>query len=106
PLWRAIASLGALRAIVAAPAERWFVEAAVNAMIVVVERGGAPGDVSIARLRVPTADAAARLASGAAISHVAELRDAGRDPSAWAAALRAPGGWFALAAAANGALVP
>src|SRR5688572_6286636 len=39
PLWRAVAAAGAVRAIVAAPAERWFGTAAVNAMIVVVDRG-------------------------------------------------------------------
>jgi predicted RNA methylase len=106
PLWRAIARVGAVRTIVAAPAERWFAEAAVNAMIVEVGRGAAQGPVRIARLARPTAEAAARLAAGAALDEVAEVRTTPADPDAWAAALRAPAGWFEIARAANGALVP
>ncbi|HTJ42999.1 MAG TPA: N-6 DNA methylase [Kofleriaceae bacterium] len=105
-LWRAIEAIGSVRAIVAAPEERWFVEARVNAMIVVVDRDRSDAPVTIARLGVPTADAAARIAAGASLDDVAEVRATAHDPSAWRTALRAPAAWFAIASTAGGALVP
>jgi predicted RNA methylase len=109
PLWRAVAAAGAVRAIVAAPAERWFGTAAVNAMIVVVDRGAEyAGDVAIARLAIDTAAAADRLLAGAALDDVAEVRRvaAAAGPRAWATALRAPAAWHAVVDAAGDALVP
>jgi SAM-dependent methyltransferase len=108
PLWRAVLAAGAVRTIVAAPAERWFGQAAVNAMLVVIERGAAPGDVAVARLSVATATAGARLAAGGAVDDVADVRrvPAGVPPRHWAVALRAPAAWHALVAAAGPALVP
>jgi SAM-dependent methyltransferase len=107
PLWRAVGAAGAVRTIVAAPAERWFGEAAVNAMIVVIDRGAAPGPVTVARLRTDTRDAADRLAGGAPLDAVADVRVVdGGGAKAWGVALRAPGAWHALVAAAGPALVP
>ena len=81
-LWRAVAVAGRVVALVDAPRERWFADAAINAMILVIERTGTiePGEpvepdlaseptaasepvrtVQIARLRLATADAALEL---------------------------------------------
>jgi SAM-dependent methyltransferase len=107
PLWRAVGGAGAVRTIVAAPAERWFGQAAVNAMVVVIERGGAPGPVTVARLCADTRTAADRLAGGAALDAVADVRVvADASAKAWGAALRAPAAWNALVAAGGPALVP
>ena len=110
PLWRAVGAAGAVRTIVAAPAERWFGQAAVNAMIVVIdrcERGAAPGPVTVARLSADTRTAADRLADGAPLDTVADVRlVAGTAAKAWGVALRAPAAWHALVAAAGSALVP
>ena len=106
PLWRAVRARAAVRLLAWAPGERWFADAAVNAMIAVLEVGAA-GDapVRVARLRVPTA-----AAIGRPIDDVADVRvvPGGSDdaPLAWAAALRAPPAWFAVEAAAGAALVP
>jgi predicted RNA methylase len=106
-LWRAVAGAGRVAAIVAAPAERWFGAAAVNAMIVVIERGAPPGSAQVARLTIDTAAAAARLQGGAPLSSVADVRAvADHEPRAWATALRAPRAWLDAAAAAGDALVP
>lgn len=106
PLWRAVQARAAVRALVWAPAERWFGDAAVNAMIVVLEVGAAAADVRVVRLRAPTELVATRTA---ALDDVAEVRRvAAADPDAWGAALRAPAAWFELARAARAhdALVP
>ena len=112
PLWRLVAARGRVRAIVAAPDERWFADAAVNAVVVVVERGAPMGPTAVARLRVPTDEAAAQLdaARGAAdpvdrLGRVAAVR-AGADPDDWPALLRAPDAWFSFRAAAAARLVP
>jgi SAM-dependent methyltransferase len=115
-LWRLVKRHGRVVAIVDAPSERWFRDAAVNAIILVLERsdGEASADASeggddvlIARLRVPTDRAAARLRGPDGLADVAELRRApAGDPSSWAGAVRAPSAWFDLAAAAGDRLVP
>jgi SAM-dependent methyltransferase len=114
-LWRLVQRHGRVAAIVDAPSERWFRDAAVNAIILVLERsvgdagagGSADESVLIARLRVPTDQAAARLAGLDDLAAVAELRRApAGDPSSWAGAVRAPAAWFDLAAAAGDRLVP
>ena len=109
PLWRVVAAAGAVRAVAAAPAERWFADAAVNAMLIVIERGAAAGEVPCARLVVPTAAAARAVRAPDDWGEAAEVRRAPAEaPAAWAAALRAPAAWFEVAAAAGaaGALVP
>jgi len=129
-LWSLVEREGRVLALVEAPEERWFSDAAVNAMIAVVERRGgagpvadggalaaagapaaasaaaAAGPVLVARLKVPTAEAAARVRALADLAAVAEVRrvPAG-EPAAWAAALRAPAVWFDLAALAGDRLV-
>ena len=103
PLWRAVLARAAVRALVWAPAERWFGDAAVNAMIAVLEVGAPPGDVRVVRLRAPT-EACAR---AAALDDVAEVRRVpAADPAAWGPALRAPAAWVEVAGAAGDALVP
>ncbi|MCB9572607.1 MAG: hypothetical protein H6709_11025 [Kofleriaceae bacterium] len=109
PLWRAVAARGRVRCIAAAPAERWFAEAAVNAMIVVIEVGAIDdAPVEVVRLRVPTAAAAAAAAAaGGGLDAIGEIRRApATAPEQWARALRAPAAWFELARLADGALVP
>jgi adenine-specific DNA-methyltransferase len=106
PLWRAVRARAAVRALAWAPAERWFQDAAVNAMIAVLEVGGAPAAVTVYRLTAPT-EVAARAVTAGAADGVAELREVADDaPAAWAAALRAPAAWFGVARAAADALVP
>ena len=114
-LWRLVQRHGRVAAIVDAPSERWFRDAAVNALILVLERsparsptaGADSRPVLIARLRVPTDRAAAELRGLDDLAAVAELRHApAGDPSAWAGAVRAPAAWFDLAAAAGDRLVP
>jgi hypothetical protein len=111
PLWRAAMALARPVLVLAAPAERWFAEAAVNAMIVVMERRGGdgvrdPDAVTVARLTVPTAEAARRVERDG-LAAVAEVRTApAADPARWAAVLRAPAAWFRVAAVAGDALVP
>jgi predicted RNA methylase len=114
PLWRAAMAVARPVLVLAAPAERWFAEAAVNAMIVVLERhvgdvrvpDDVPDVVTVARLTVPTAEAAARIGRDG-LAAVAEVRSApAADPARWAAALRAPAAWFRVVEAAGDALVP
>jgi len=61
PLWQAVDRVAAVRAIVIAPAERWFADAAVNPMLVIAERRTAddsPSAPRLLRLAVPTETAA------------------------------------------------
>jgi SAM-dependent methyltransferase len=111
PLWQLVARQGRVLALVDAPGERWFRDAAVNTVIALLERGppegGAAAPVQLARLRLPTERASTRLRSLADLGRVAELRQAPADrPERWAALLRAPAAWSALAARAGAALVP
>ncbi len=107
PLWELVGRHGCVRALVDAPAERWFADAAVNALIVVIERGGEPAPVRVARLRVPTAVAADRVRGDGDLDAVADVRLVPADrPARWAAALRAEAAWFELERVAGPALVP
>jgi hypothetical protein len=93
--------------LVDAPQERWFQEAAVNAVIAVfqAEPAAPEAQVCLARLRVSTQEAARVVAQGAAIEEVADCRFAAHsEPQTWAASLRAPEAWFAFASAAGRAL--
>jgi hypothetical protein len=119
-LWDVVSRCGHVRAVVDAPAERWFADAGVNAVILVLERasggaeqgagaGAGPGDeiVHLARLRVPTAEAARRVRGLEDLVRVSEIREASADaPARWAAGLRASRAWFEVEAAAGDALVP
>ena len=112
PLWRLVTRHARLLAIIDAPRERWFSDAAVNAVIVVMERTSTStssctitstitSTIPVARLTVPTADAASRIRSIDDLAAVADVVLApATEPSAWAAALRAPRAWFDFAAAA------
>ena len=107
-LWRAIETVGSVEVIVATDRERWFAEAAVTPMIVVVRRDdcAAPASrapVAIGQLRERTTDAADRLFTGASVAAIAELRFADADAvSTWGATLRAPHAWFEFVDAARG----
>lgn len=107
--WALINRVARAVTIVDAPAERWFADAAVNTIIVALERIPAePTDrVTIARLREPTAAAAQTLRGPAELARVAELRRvAASQPTTWPAALRASPAWFELAEAVGERLVP
>jgi hypothetical protein len=110
-LWKLVEPVGRVRAIVEAPRERWFDDAAINAMIVVLERvpSSARSDepVTIARLTSSTAEVAARIQGLDGLDTVAEVRriDHGQ-ASRWAAALRADRAWFEFERAASDVLVP
>lgn len=120
-LWDVVSRCGHVRAVVDAPAERWFADAAVNAVILVLERASGPEReadrgpaadrgsemVHLARLRVPTAEAARRVRGLADLVLVSDIREARADaPARWAAELRASPAWFEVEAAAGDALVP
>ena len=128
-LWRLIERHGRVEALIEAPAERWFHDAAVNTIILVLERSADRGHpvrssqraapprpeptgtgtdtVAVARLRVPTAVAARRVRGPHDLVAVAEVRRAPADsPRSWAEALRAPAAWFEFARAAGERLVP
>jgi hypothetical protein len=101
-LWELVRRHARILAVVEAPRERWFEDAAVNAVIVVLERGPGPARTRVARLRVPTRDAAVSVDR---LDAVADVRR-GDDPAELAALLRAPDAWFAFRAAAADRLVP
>lgn len=106
-LWRLVATAGRVVALVDAPGERWFPDAAVNALIVVIERGVAhEAPVTVARLNVPTAVAARRVAGLDDLHAVAELRQVAADrPGRWSVAVRAEAAWFDFEASAEPWLV-
>lgn len=106
-LWTAVERVANVRALIIAPGERWFAEAAVNPMLVIAQRhAGAPvpGTPRLLRLTAPTAVAARAAGLEAVTAHADERRAAG--PETWGPALRAPGAWFAWRAAAGDAIVP
>jgi SAM-dependent methyltransferase len=106
-LWELVARVGAVRAVIDAPHERWFADAAINPVIIVIERGAAPGPVAIARLQCTTARAAERVRSLEDLPAVAELRWVSSSATEqWAAAVRADAAWYELVAAAGSLLVP
>ena len=105
-LWHLFARYGRVVAVVDAPRERWFREAAVNAVILIMERGSTAEHARFVRLRVDTEAAAARVSGLADLDHVGEVRQVlAADPGSWAAALRADATWFAFADRAHDALV-
>ncbi len=112
-LWRCVAAVGRVVAIVDAPEERWFQDAAVNTIIIVLERARvgearAPvAEVTIARLRGATAAAAARVGCVEDLAAVAEVRHANASRSQrWSVLMRAPRAWLEFERAAADALVP
>ncbi len=107
-LWTAIERLADVRALVIAPAERWFPDAAVNPMLLVATRrdSTAPSTPRLLRLRTTTEIAAQRVGLDA-IAEVSEQRRApDGDATRWGSLLRAPAAWFDFRAAAGDALVP
>ncbi len=106
PLWELIEPFAAVTTLVDSPRERWFPDAAVNAMILVLERGAVPTAVTIARLRGTAAELSSRVRSAADLAEVAEQRPApARNVARWAVCMRAPATWFELERAAGDALV-
>ncbi len=108
-LWRVVSRVARVRYLVEAPEERWFPDAAVNAMIVVCEPipTRAEDAVTVARLTLPVAEAARRVRVGADLAAVAELRSAPAGASrTWASFVRSPRAWFDFKAAAGKRLVP
>jgi predicted RNA methylase len=106
-LWALVGRYGRVAALVDAPRERWFADAAVNAIILVLERAAAEpgGEVAVARLRLPTGRAAELVRGVGDLARVAELRAAPADrPDSWSSALRACDAWFELSGRAE--LVP
>ena len=106
-LWAAVAQVATVRALVIAPGERWFADAAVNSMLVVAERrvpGAHEPAPRLLRLTAPT-ERAARACGLDELARFADERRADR-PVGWGPALRAPAAWFAWRAAAGDAVVP
>lgn len=107
PVWRLVRSRADIVTLIEAPQEVWFDDAAVNPLIVVLERRAlhAPArpTVTVARLRVPTAEAA----RASSLRQVADVKVvASERPRDWSAALRAHPLWGRLRQAAGTALVP
>jgi adenine-specific DNA-methyltransferase len=111
---RALAGLlegrAAVLAVVASRRERWFHDAAVHGLILVLERAGAapPPPVRLVRLDAPVAAVARRVRGLADLDALGARRlPAGSLPDErWPALLRAPDLWFEALAAAGPALVP
>jgi hypothetical protein len=108
-LWSAVARIAEVRALIIAPAERWFADAAVNSMVLTGVRHSSHHVVPepsprLLRLTAPT-EVAAREPGLDAIARHADERSAGA-AAQWGAALRAPAAWFAWRAAAGDAVVP
>lgn len=106
-LWKCVAARARVLALVDAPHERWFTEAAVNAMIIVLERRPSAGEpVAVARLATSTRAAAARAPRIDELAAVADVRSAPADRfDRWSAYLRAPSAWFDFEAAHGDRLV-
>lgn len=106
-LWTAVAEIATVEALVVAPAERWFADAAVNSMLVVARRHPAAPHAAprLLRLGAPTAVAAATSCGLDDLAQHARVRTS-PDPATWGAALRAPDAWFAWRDAASSMLVP
>ncbi len=104
-LWGAVERVASVRALIIAPGERWFADAAVNPMLLVAERRAGPhAGPRLLRLTAPTEIAASGAGLDAIAAHADERR-AG-SPAGWGPALRAPAAWFAWRAAAGDAVVP
>src|SRR5262249_22087576 len=93
---------GRIAAVVASPRERWFHDAAVHGVLLVIQRNndgrdGSPKPTICARLRVPVAEAARRASGLGDLAAVADLRFA--EPcEPLAPLLRAPDVWLRAAA--------
>lgn len=97
-------------AVVTSPGERFFTDAAVFAMVLVLERTQEvqPARSSLfARLRMPVAEAkVAGLSDLARVAQVRTLESAEASRVAWGPLLRAPDIWFDAVEKAGSALVP
>ena len=103
--WGLLNQVASLSLLVEAPQERWFQDAAVHTLIALFERRQPSESLCLARLSVPTADAATELADGARLEDLADLRYAASDkPATWARALRAPAAWLDFESQAADAL--
>lgn len=106
-LWTAVEQVAAVRALITAPAERWFADAAVNPMLLIAERhrgATVSSTPRLLRLTAPTRQAARARGLDELAAHADERR-AGA-PATWGPSLRAPAAWFAWRAAAGDAVVP
>jgi len=106
-LWSAVERISSVRALIIAPGERWFADAAVNPMLLVAERharGPLASKPRLLRLTAPTEIAARAPGLDAIAAHADERR--ADSHSGWGGALRAPAAWFAWRAAAGDAVVP
>lgn len=103
-LWSAVERIASVKALIIAPGERWFADAAVNPMLLVAQRGPSAQAPRLLRLTAPTEIAARTPGLEAIARHSDESRAA--SPNNWGAALRAPPAWFAWRAAAGDAVVP
>ncbi len=103
--WKLLGQVASLSVLIDAPRERWFQDAAVNAVIAVFHGGRGAEEICLARLHASTKDAARALRDGGELSDVADVRFASSaDSKTWAGALRAPDQWFEFANEAGDAL--
>jgi SAM-dependent methyltransferase len=106
-LWGAVERVAHVRALIIAPGERWFADAAVNPVLLVAQRHtGRTTTIAprLLRLTAPTEVAAREAGLDAIATHADERR--AETPAGWGPALRAPAAWFAWRAAAGDSLVP
>jgi predicted RNA methylase len=107
--WQVLGLVGRVTYIIDAPEERWFADAAVNALLVVLEPVSARPDdrVTLARLTRSTREARERVRSLDDLAKVAELRTApALDPKSWPGMLRSSSAWFHFKSQAGARLVP
>ena len=103
-LWELVERVATVRALIIAPGERWFDDAAVNPMLLIAERRTERAPARVMRLRVPTS-IAAREHGLDGIASVADVRRA-TTPTEWGPALRAPRVWWQWRDVARDRLVP
>ena len=93
-LWTAVARIARVEALIAAPAERWFAEAAVNSMLLVARRhDGLPttnASPRILRLTTPTREVVGSARTLEDIARFAEERATSPDPASRCAMASAP----------------
>jgi hypothetical protein len=83
-------------ALIGSPRERWFRDAAVHGVIMVIERTTPAKGIRFVRMNVPVEEAAARVRCLAELDDVSSVRTGSVD-DAWAPLLRAPDAWFQVA---------
>ncbi len=107
-LWDLVNRVARVVAIVDAPKERWFADAAVNTMIVVIERvDDQSGDVAVARLTQATKSAARMVRGIEGLAGCAEVTSVPIGaPQTWRRALRASSVWNRFCERAGDRLVP